>query len=1097
MSNFTIFFYCIHFVLKRSVVLGFILVSSFSYAVTYTMGTSGSLSATVTATSGSPDTFIDDGLGGGGKYSNNVDATYTFNCAGGKYVRFKINSMVTEASFDKFYVYDGATTSDRLMGETYFSGADPGDYMYVSTTGSITVRFVTDGSTVKAGWDISVWIDNYPGQLWDGSSSTQPTTAANWEGDVIPYGGFTSIYIPSGLSNYPDLSNASSGSIKVFDMRLISGASFTYSTTTSGRSLFIYGSFYGNGTFTHTGSYYIQCEGGTSSNYALISGTGTLSTIHLDFGYNRNAFYKLDNSLTCSSINVENEYGNSIFDMNNYNLTTYYFDVESSTTFYQRTGILEIEESSSAINDASFNEGTGTTYFSSGTAWGAGNQTIPSITYYNLKVRTNNTYTATIGSGTALTVSNDFTILNPGTGGGVATLANDITVGNNFYLGNTGNALTLNAPYRIYRSSGTGTLSMGNVTSHAVNVTYASASNYVFSGFGATNTFYGTVTYNSASAQKVIPGTYYHLTTNGAGTKTLYGNMDINGNITLSGGTLSQGSYTMNIAGNWSSTGNYYAEGTGIVTFDGTGQNTITGTTASLGETGHVILSEDFEDGGSAPAGWTQEYVAGATSFTFRAGAEGGGSITTANGGSGYNASMYYGGYADKRTKLVSPEMNFTGYTSNATVSFYYGNEAWSSDQDILKVYYKTSSGGSWTLIQTYSTNVSSWTNVVSLALPNVNSTYYIAFEGDANYGRGVVIDDISVTGDSGSSFTGEAFNKFAINKTSGGNITLGSSILVQTDLTFTAGVITTTNDYQVELHEDATMTNTPTNTCHINGYIKKNKNTTAKFTFPCGDGSYYRPLAITPAGTGATIWTCKYFTNGHADQSVLDIDHISEVEYWTLDRAGASPENATIELSWNENSFVDEDYLDLVVAHYNGTDWHDAGNNNIIGDSSAGTLESDVNWSDYSPFTLGSIIGNVPLPITLVDFDANPYLNNVKTSWTTSSEINNDFFTVERSPNGVDFTPVGRVEGAGNSDYEINYTLIDKNFDSGINYYRLKQTDFDGKETFSPIVSVDIEKDVRVLLITVNSLGQEVNSNYKGIVFDIYSDGSSTKRIQ
>jgi hypothetical protein len=1071
------------------------------FAVTYTMGTSGSQSATVTATSGSPDTFTDDNLGSGGKYSSNVDATYTFNCAGGKYVRFKINSIVTNSSADKFYVYDGATTSDRLMGETYFYGSDPGDFMYVSTTGSITVRFVTDGSGVSAGWNIDVWIANEPGQVWDGSSSTQPSTAANWEGSVVPYGGFTSIYIPSGLSNYPNFTS-SSNTLTIYDLNIVSGASLTHSSDNN--TIRIYGNITNNGTFNHPGSIYMYCEGGNSGNYATISGTGSTSYLGIIFGANRLAYYKLMDDLDIYIIQLLNDQGNSVFDMNNYNMNTLVTFIEASTTFYQRTGTLLMEYYEAGyINNTSFIENTGTTYFNSGYIYAVANQLIADLDYYNLKINTTNGYTSTVGEGSTLTVANDLTFTNTGAGGGVATLANDIDVGNNFYIGNTGNALTLNAPFRIYRTSGTGSLTMGNVTTHAINVTYASASDYVFAGFGATNTFYGTVTYNSASAQKVIPGTYYHLTTNSAGTKTLYGNMDINGNITLSGGSLAQGSYTMNIAGNWSSSGDYYAEGTGLVTFDGTGQNTITNSTSAT----ETLLSEDFESAWTScekPNGWTSDVTCGGSddagysiawhrndnegdNWNFTSGDY---SPTYASGS--YSARFHtYGVHSTYNSYLQTPDVDLSAHTS-CVLTFYYQNADGSDDLEVL--FYD---GSSWNSIATYTTN--SW-DLKTINIPSGYqiSTFKVQFKATSDYGStDIGIDLVKITGESAGGGPVETFNKFAINKTSGGDITLGSNIIVQTDLTFTAGIISTTTNYSVELHEDATMTGTPTNSCHINGYIKKNKNTAAKFTFPCGDGSYYRPLAITPAGTGATIWTCKYFTNGHADQTVLDIDHVSEVEYWTLDRAGASPENATIELSWNENSLVDEDYMDLVVAHYDGADWHDAGNNNIVGDSSAGTLESEVNWADYSPFTLGSIIGNVPLPITLVEFNASPHQNNIMTNWTTSAEINNDYFTVERSQNGVEFIPIGRVEGAGNSDYEINYFLIDKEFESGINYYRLKQTDYDGKETYSQIVSVDIEKDVKTLVNTVNALGQEVNENYKGIVFDIFSDGSSTKRFQ
>jgi len=65
---------------------------------------------------------------------------------------------------------------------------------------------------------------------------------------------------------------------------------------------------------------------------------------------------------------------------------------------------------------------------------------------------------------------------------------------------------------------------------------------------------------------------------------------------------------------------------------------------------------------------------------------------------------------------------------------------------------------------------------------------------------------------------------------------------------------------------------------------------------------------------------------------------------------------------------------------------------------------------------------------------------------WQTVTEINNDFFTIERSSNGIDWQTLGKVIGAGNSDRAINYEYMDENPFQGKSYYRLIQHDFDGK---------------------------------------------------
>ncbi|HEY6160825.1 MAG TPA: T9SS type A sorting domain-containing protein, partial [Bacteroidia bacterium] len=124
-------------------------------------------------------------------------------------------------------------------------------------------------------------------------------------------------------------------------------------------------------------------------------------------------------------------------------------------------------------------------------------------------------------------------------------------------------------------------------------------------------------------------------------------------------------------------------------------------------------------------------------------------------------------------------------------------------------------------------------------------------------------------------------------------------------------------------------------------------------------------------------------------------------------------------------------------------------------GNTSAGTVTSGLVTS-FSPFTLASITP-IALPVTLMDFKAWWNEINVSLEWTTESETNNDFFTVERSLDGISFWEVTRVKGAGNSVTQLNYHAIDEKAPPGVVYYRLKQTDFDGKFSYSPVVAVNV----------------------------------------
>ena len=91
-----------------------------------------------------------------------------------------------------------------------------------------------------------------------------------------------------------------------------------------------------------------------------------------------------------------------------------------------------------------------------------------------------------------------------------------------------------------------------------------------------------------------------------------------------------------------------------------------------------------------------------------------------------------------------------------------------------------------------------------------------------------------------------------------------------------------------------------------------------------------------------------------------------------------------------------------------------------------------------------------------------------------------------------------GQVNGGGTSFDQLNYSLVDYDVRKAINYYRLKQTDTDGAEKISALVSVDNRENLgKVISMKTNLLGQEINENYRGVVIVIFEDGTSIKIIQ
>ncbi|HEY4936949.1 MAG TPA: T9SS type A sorting domain-containing protein, partial [Puia sp.] len=109
--------------------------------------------------------------------------------------------------------------------------------------------------------------------------------------------------------------------------------------------------------------------------------------------------------------------------------------------------------------------------------------------------------------------------------------------------------------------------------------------------------------------------------------------------------------------------------------------------------------------------------------------------------------------------------------------------------------------------------------------------------------------------------------------------------------------------------------------------------------------------------------------------------------------------------------------------------------------------------------FYVGSVNSvNTPLPITLISFKAHVENGEVELDWLTASETDNAYFTIQRSKDGLGWENLQKIAGGGTSSNTESYTAYDQAPYSGTSFYRLMQTDIDGKQTYSPIISINLE---------------------------------------
>jgi hypothetical protein len=156
--------------------------------------------------------------------------------------------------------------------------------------------------------------------------------------------------------------------------------------------------------------------------------------------------------------------------------------------------------------------------------------------------------------------------------------------------------------------------------------------------------------------------------------------------------------------------------------------------------------TEGFENNGTAlPFCWTQQHVLGAVNWTVVTHTIGSPTAVPPNGGirKARFATINRNGHT---TKLISPPIDLTT-VRNPVLTFWHTQQVWSSDQDALRVFYRTSSSSEWVLLQEYTTNIATWTERI-IPLPNASTNFYIAFQATANFGHGVQLDNISITGD-------------------------------------------------------------------------------------------------------------------------------------------------------------------------------------------------------------------------------------------------------------------------------------------------------------------------------------------------------------
>ena len=229
--------------------------------------------------------------------------------------------------------------------------------------------------------------------------------------------------------------------------------------------------------------------------------------------------------------------------------------------------------------------------------------------------------------------------------------------------------------------------------------------------------------------------------------------------------------------------------------------------------------------------------------------------------------------------------------------------------------------------------------------------------------------------------------------------------------------------------------------------------------------------------------------SDGSVNENASLVDHTCNQQFMldgntsfslAISTGPANNENVKVYLDYNNNgSFADAGELILTS---NNTKTHSgtitpltqAAKNTplrlrIISDRWSNTIVNACYVPIYGQVEEYSVSFITPLPVSLTAFSARKEQKQVILNWETAQELNSSYFEIERAADSKEWETMGKINGAGNSNAKHTYTFEDAQPLQGLNYYRLKQVDFNGKFEYSPIRSVKFDEATAAVLVFPN----------------------------
>ncbi|MET0636681.1 MAG: T9SS type A sorting domain-containing protein [Chitinophagaceae bacterium] len=553
-------------------------------------------------------------------------------------------------------------------------------------------------------------------------------------------------------------------------------------------------------------------------------------------------------------------------------------------------------------------------------------------------------------------------------------------------------------------------------------------------GIWLTNIFENTVEYNGSMQMVAYPGglanAYHHLILSSAGPSQLpMGQLNILGDITFMGLTVSEGC-TIAMKG----TSGQSINGVVPINLNGLRINN-SSTYVDLNLDLEIADGLTFENGGLSIGAHTLSVT---------------GSISNLTSG-GLRGSAASNLKVNSTGIFLSFDQSVPGVTNNLnelTTNLYSGSEVGLASN--LKV------SGTAT-IQTGIFDLSGYQLELGGQLVNL--------EGSAFRGGGM--SSIVVSGGIASpvlsfdlyeqGYTNQ-LNRLSINSKNQ-MVTLNNPVVITGVIDLIDGLITPGDAEALKLGVAGTFTG-GSDSSFINGGLTRVTSSTGSVIFPVGKINRYRPVTVTPIDGVYGNYVSEYFSSvTPLSSNTIGLTGMATDEYWSVQKLFGP--DATVMLgykadnTWTNSGPASTD--NIYGVNYTTDDWIAVDGTVVPGNTGSGLWPLQTELLPLTGLFSFGFSPNLTLPLTLIDFSAAVVSNGIRLTWTTENEVLLLDYEVERSADGRQFNKIGQVEATNNPLVSI-YNYLDISPLDGINYYRLKMNDIDGKFKYSSVVRVDVK---------------------------------------